>query len=79
MPLMALDSLGKLEEFASIFDIDKYKKEVKLKYESKQIRHRKKDPYAIQNIKLANENDRKLPSIIFSYFIGAYFSVKKFY
>lgn len=60
--LMTLNSIGRLDEFAHLFNIGKYKKQAELRYVCQQVLLQDKDPFARASIKLAKENGVKLPS-----------------
>ncbi|SDX58361.1 hypothetical protein [Nitrosomonas oligotropha] len=65
--LMTLDSIGRMNEFANLFDIKKYKKQAELRYVCQQVLLQHKDPFARASIKLAKENGVKLPSCLVCY------------
>lgn len=67
--LMTLNSIGKLNEFAHVFDIKKYKEKAELRYVCQQVLLQHEDPYARDNIKLAGENGIKLPSCLVCYIL----------
>jgi hypothetical protein len=60
--LMTLDSLGKIEEFSSLFDIKKYRKEAERRYLAEQVLNQDKNAYARDNVELAKINNKLLPS-----------------
>ena len=63
--LMTLNSIGKLNEFRNLFDIEKYKKVAEKKYICKQILIQNKDPFAKGNVELAKENNIQLPNKLY--------------
>ncbi|MBK6959460.1 MAG: hypothetical protein IPH22_15255 [Nitrosomonas sp.] len=65
--MMILNSIGKLEEFYHVFDIQKYKKKIEFLYVCQQVVLQFKDPFARNSIELAKKNDIKLPSFLISY------------
>ncbi|MGB4243755.1 MAG: hypothetical protein WBK42_09410 [Dethiobacteria bacterium] len=69
--LMALNSLGKLDEFSQLFDIEKYKKKAELKYVCEQVLSQKRDPFARGNIELARQMGVSLPPVIICYAVCA--------
>lgn len=67
--LMTLNSVGKLDDFKHVFNIDKYKSKAEKKYVCKQILRENKDPFAKGNVEFAKANNVKLPSYIYSFLI----------
>jgi hypothetical protein len=67
--IMTLSSIGKLEDFRDVFDIDKYNNEAKLKFVCKQVLTKNTDPFARDNVRTAEVNGVKLPSYAFSLFV----------
>jgi hypothetical protein len=67
--IMMLSSIGKLEDFRDIFDINKYNNVAKRKFICKQVLTKNTDPFAKDNIKLAEKNGVKLPSYAISLFV----------
>lgn len=67
--LMTLNSIGKLETFSQLFDIEKYKKRAEFLYLCQQVVLQNKDPFARNSIKLAKKNNIKLPSFVVSYLL----------
>lgn len=59
--LMTLESLGKLDAFSSLFDIEKYKQDARFDYMYQQVRLSKRNGYAYNNVKLAKDRGVKLP------------------
>jgi hypothetical protein len=74
--LMALDALGKIEEFSHLFNINKYRKKSQLRYTSAQVLRQKNDPFARANIQLALSRGLSIPSIPIAKLIHAYYSLK---
>ena len=72
--LMTLNLIGKLDEFAHLFDIRKYKKKAELEYVCQQVVRQNKDPFAKAVVKLAKEKGIKLPSPVISYFLVSLFN-----
>lgn len=70
--LSALDSLGKLEEFSAVFDIEKYKR-FRLKNNCTMIYEMKTNTYSKDNIEFAREHHKKLPPVWFAH---TYMAVK---
>lgn len=68
--LMTLETLGKLDEFSSLFDIEKYKKEARFDYMYQQIRIMKTNAYASGNVKLARQRGVKLPGPLACFIYG---------
>lgn len=66
---MTLNSVGKLDDFKHVFNIDKYKSKAEKKYVCKQILRENKDPFAKGNVEFAKANNVKLPSYIYSFLI----------
>lgn len=60
--MMALESVGRLAEFNTVFDIDKYRKK-HWKYKKQQILRYKFDAFARDNVDFALQNGTKMPSI----------------
>lgn len=60
--LMTLDSIGKIEEFSSLFDIKKYRKEAERIYLAEQVLNQNKNAFARDNVELAKINNKLLPS-----------------
>lgn len=71
--MMALESLGVLESFNSVFDINKYHNN-QLKFKSWQIQRYGIDAFARDNIDFAREHGAKLPSV---YIVKIYFFCRK--
>lgn len=69
--LMTLNSVGKLDEFSHLFDIEKYKNKAEKKYVCKQVALKNEDPFAKGNVELAKINNIKLPSRIYCLLILA--------
>lgn len=67
--LMTLDSLGKIDDFKDLFNISKYREKAQREYEAIQIIEKEKNAFAKDNVELAIEIKRKLPSKVESYFI----------
>ncbi len=76
--LMTLRSLGKIDQFSHLFDIEKYKKKAERRYICEQMLVRKKDPYARQNIELARQHDMELPHFLFCHILCKAYWVKKY-
>jgi hypothetical protein len=76
--LMALDSIGRIDDFSHLFDIQKYRKKAKWRYVAAQVMLQKKDPFARGNILLAKENNAKLPCLFTAVLITAWYSTKHF-
>jgi len=68
--LMTLNSIGRLEDFKNVFDIEKYRNIAEKKYISKQVLIQNKDLFAKYNVKLAKENNIRLPNRLYSYIIN---------
>lgn len=66
--LMTLNSIGKIDEFEHLFDIKKYKEKAEKNYISKQVLNQKKDPFAKDNIELAERKGVKLPNKMHCFF-----------
>lgn len=60
--LAALDSLGVLEKFGSVFDLEKYAQN-KGEYDYWLVYHYDDDAYARDNVDLAKKHGRKMPTI----------------
>lgn len=67
--LMALDSIGKIEEFTKLFNIEKYRKKAQKKYVALQVLEKEKNAFARDNVELAKLNNKKLPTKVESFFI----------
>lgn len=65
---MTLDSIGKLNEFAGVFDVTRYRK-VDSQYKRRQVCRAGYDPYADENVRIARENDISLPGYFESQFL----------
>lgn len=63
--LMTLSSVGKLDQFSHLFDIEKYQKKAERRYICEQMLVSNKDPYARQSIELARQHGVKLPHLLF--------------
>lgn len=63
--IMTLNSVGKLDEFKQLFDINKYRKLAEKKYICKQVLNQNKDPFAKANINLAKANNVRLPNKLY--------------
>lgn len=66
--LMVLESLGKLDLFRDLFDIEKYKKKARRRYMSLQLAKMKRDPFAHDNVTLAKQNGLRFPNIFHQYY-----------
>lgn len=75
--LMTLNSIGKLNDFVHLFDVDKYKTKAERQFVIQQILLAPKDPFARGNVELAKENGIKLPSRFASYAYWCANKVKK--
>lgn len=63
--LMTLNSIGRLEQFKQVFDIDIYKKTKERRYIYEQMLLKNSDPFARGNIELAMQNGIKIPNFTF--------------
>lgn len=76
--LMTLDSLGKLDEFSHLFDIEKYRKKAERKYVCQQVLTQESDPFAEGNIELAKQRGKALPGPLVCYTVFASDIVRSF-
>lgn len=60
--IMTLNSIGKLDGFSHIFDVEKYRRRAERRYVCEQMLLRNKDPFARDNVALAERRGIKLPS-----------------
>lgn len=65
--LMTLESLGKLEQFKKLFDIEKYRKTARRRFVCTQLVKRKTDPFAADNIAIAKKNGFRFPNLFWQY------------
>ncbi len=68
---MALKSIGKLDYFTQVFDIERYKRIAERRYIRRQVSRYGYDPYARQNVDLARERNIALPGYLSSRLICA--------
>jgi hypothetical protein len=59
--MMTLDSIGKLQDFDRVFDIEKYRSKAEKKYICLQVALQNKDAFAKSNVELARMNHFPLP------------------
>ncbi len=71
--MMALESIGKLEDYKDVFDLNKYRKH-HWNYKKRQLYLYNSDGFARDNIDFARLKDLKLPNASFS---RLYFSLRK--
>jgi hypothetical protein len=74
--LMALESIGRIDEFAHLFDIKKYSERAKKYYTATQVLQQDKDPFAHGNILLAKKNGMSLPPIPVAFAISCFYKIK---
>jgi len=60
--LMTLDSIGRINDFTHVFDINKYRTMVKKQYICQQVLRQTFDPFAKGNVELAKANHEALPN-----------------
>jgi hypothetical protein len=72
---MTLNSIGKIDQYAHVFDVKKYKRKAEFLYTCRQVFRAKTDPYAKGNVKLANENGINLPPRSICFIVLAYFRI----
>ena len=73
--LMTLNSIGKLEDFSNLFDIQRYKRHVEFLYVCQQVVLQNKDPFARNSIELARKHNIRLPSFVVSFLLVSLISL----
>ena len=68
--LMTLNSMGKLDQFGHLFDIDKYRMVAEKQYVREQVIAQNKDPFAKGNVELAKKNRLKLPNKAYCFLLS---------
>ena len=67
--LLVLEILGKLDDFADIFDLERYRKE-SLKYKAKNVVHADTDVFCKENLELAAKHNFPMPTRRDCYALG---------
>jgi len=69
---MTLNSVGQLEKFKGVFNIDKYKKRSERIYACEQVVLKNENCYSCQNVVLAQQKGIKLPNIAVAYTVHTF-------
>ena len=67
--LLPLEIMGKLDDFAAVFDIEKYR-ELSFRYKIHCLKNYGKDPFETENVDFARENNFPMPEKREAYLLG---------
>ncbi len=67
--LLPLEILGKLDDFAAVFDVERYR-EISFNYKIRCLQNYGKDPFEIENVDFARENNFPMPTKHDAYILG---------
>ena len=66
---MPLEILGKLDDFAAVFDVEQYR-EISLNYKIRCLQNYGKDPFETENVDFAREHNFPMPTKHDAYILG---------